>query len=307
MGAGFHVVWVILAVLFLATARRFRRHEEWLVLYRMGKTSKENIRGSWSAYPYQYEIGDWIVFSAIPLVDRYVRVTGELQEAWAGVRDVLPFGVKVDRPTVATATGAWVIRARGWDEEAADVHSIDVEASGLSEVAALRELADRLRAAATSRRRTVRFLPADPGEDDGPASDPAAWWLLGAWLDRVRERRECPFEDVALVECDVTCIDDPDERGGETLVGALTGQRQRFGPRPSSRLARPLPETGRRRFSPARDTLNVTEVLTGRLTDRGRVSRSCTAIPSTGPPSLEPRSGSPKMDSGSRRRKRCDH
>jgi hypothetical protein len=141
---GFVLLTGILLVL-LASAQRFRRHEEWLILYRLGKTSKENIRGPWTqASPFQGVFGDYVVVLRLPFIDRGVRVQGELMEAWMDVREALPFGVAVSRPTRDAANGVWVVRARGWDPEARGSQQLDVEASGLTEATAVHELATRL-------------------------------------------------------------------------------------------------------------------------------------------------------------------
>jgi hypothetical protein len=147
---------VVLVVALLAlTAGRFRRDEEWLVLYTLGKTSKKHIRGSWTMYPYQYEFGDWVVFFAVPLINHAVRVKGELQGVWEDMRDALPFGVKVARPSLDRTRGVWSVRAQGIDDDARDWHTFDVEGSGLTEVAALEELVGHLRVAVTAARRTA--------------------------------------------------------------------------------------------------------------------------------------------------------
>lgn len=133
------------ALLFLAaTPRRFRRDDEWLVRYRLGRTSREGIRGPWGEHLNQYVLGDHVVFFAVPFVDRCVRVRGELKTAWAEVREVLPSGVKVTRPAFETSAGVWVVRARAYEEDAGTGQAIDLEVSDVTEVATLRELVARL-------------------------------------------------------------------------------------------------------------------------------------------------------------------
>ena len=117
-------------------------------MFRFGRTSKSNIHGPWREHLRQYPVGDQVVVFLIPLVDRAVRVHGDLRSAWAEVREALPHDIGVTRPTIGgTPERAWTIRAHGYEEDAADGRALDIEARGGTEIAALEDLAIRLRGA----------------------------------------------------------------------------------------------------------------------------------------------------------------
>ena len=141
----------IALLLIAASPRRFRGTDEWLIVYRLGRTSKSGIHGPWREHFRQYRVGDHVVVFLIPLVDRAVRVHGDLRSAWADVREALPWDIGVTRPTIGAAPDrAWTVHARGYEEDAADGRALDLEARGATEIAALEDLVVRLRDAERS-------------------------------------------------------------------------------------------------------------------------------------------------------------
>jgi hypothetical protein len=103
---------------------------ERLVVYRLGRTSAVLIRGQAGRR------ARYLVF-IIPLVDRVVRVRGDLVEEWDALRVTLPEGWVIRRPAEDSTRAAWLVRAQGPDGD-------EVEGAGGTEREALKELASRL-------------------------------------------------------------------------------------------------------------------------------------------------------------------
>lgn len=120
---------VVVAALMLLSIRIVRPGER-LVVYRLGKTSAVLIRG------YAGRQARYLVF-IIPLVDRAVRVDGDLVEAWDTLRATLPEGWVVRRPAGDTTRAAWRVRAQHPDGD-------EVEAAGHTQREALDELTHKL-------------------------------------------------------------------------------------------------------------------------------------------------------------------
>ena len=140
-----YLVGVTVALFLVGTTRRFKRHEEVAVVYRFGRTtSQERICGTWTAYPHQYEFGDHVYVTVLPIIERVVRVRGETARAWLDLQRSLPLDVAVDRPALDVSRRMWVVRAHGWVWDANPPRSIDLEGSGLTETTALDDLSARL-------------------------------------------------------------------------------------------------------------------------------------------------------------------
>lgn len=119
---------VVAAVMVLSV--RIVQPGERLVVYRLGKTSAVLIRG----HPGRQ--ARYLVF-IIPLVDRVVRVGGDLVEAWDTLRETLPEGWVIRRPEEDTTRASWWVRAQRPDGD-------EVEGTGHTQREAPDELTHKL-------------------------------------------------------------------------------------------------------------------------------------------------------------------
>ncbi len=112
---------------------------ERLVVYRLGKTNRDLIRGYVAA-----RLGPRSRFRReltfiIPVVDRTARVHGDLVEAWDTLREATPESWWVWRPSEDARRGMWTVRTEG-------PGGARVESAGHTQTEALDDLARRLRA-----------------------------------------------------------------------------------------------------------------------------------------------------------------
>jgi hypothetical protein len=159
LGSGTALLVVALVItLFVLGIRRFPVEGEWLIVYRLGWTTKQDIRGPWSSLGLRLQavVGEYVYASTYVLFERVVRVRGGLLGAWLDVEESLPNGVKVRRPASDSRTGEWAVRASGWDEDVASPYPFTVDASANSEEAALHQLAEQVRVAVTRGRGELR-------------------------------------------------------------------------------------------------------------------------------------------------------
>lgn len=96
----------VIVIAFVALSIRIVPPGERLVVYRLGKTSAILIRG------YAGRKARYLVFT-IPVVDRVVRVRGDLAQGWDALRDALPAGWVIRRPVEDAARAVWLMRAEG--------------------------------------------------------------------------------------------------------------------------------------------------------------------------------------------------
>jgi hypothetical protein len=120
----------VLIVALVAMSIRIVQPGERLVVFRLGKTSAVLIRG------YAGRQARYLVF-IIPVVDRVVRVRGDLVVGWDALRDSLPEGWVIGRPEERTTRVAWLVRAHGPDGDG-------VEGAGSNQREALDDLAYKL-------------------------------------------------------------------------------------------------------------------------------------------------------------------
>lgn len=131
--AGVLVAIVLVAFVFVAFAVlsvRIVPPGERLVVYRLGKTSAVLVRGHAGRTA-------WYLVLIIPLIDRVVRIEGDLVEPWDSLRDALPADWIIRRPAEDDIRAPWLVRAQG---PAGD----EVEAGGHTQREALVELTRQL-------------------------------------------------------------------------------------------------------------------------------------------------------------------
>lgn len=201
------LVWMVVSTL---SNRQYEPEEELILSFRRGWTSNDVyissgvfsrlIRALFRMTASSGR-GEVLVF---PLLDRVVRVRGELMFAWHDALDALPLGVSVSRPARKSDFGGeWVVRARGWERWARDARHLEMEAHGDTEIEALTELTSRLLEMAQVPPPPRRGLLGDsrrPAAWAGDAQEqatphpktccvceaPRRWWSRLSW-------RDCPL------------------------------------------------------------------------------------------------------------------
>lgn len=126
----------VLVIVLLALTITVVRADERIVVFRRGRTGRWLIKGS--AAP-----GRWQIVFLVPIVDRPVRVRGDLLDAWDEVGLALPEGWSVARPAEDRSRGVWVVRAEGPERQPSGPQQVDAE--GQTQAIALRELVRRVR------------------------------------------------------------------------------------------------------------------------------------------------------------------
>jgi regulator of protease activity HflC (stomatin/prohibitin superfamily) len=124
------IVVSVIVVVFVALSIRIVPPGERLVVYRLGKASAVSIRG------YAGRSARYLVF-IIPVVDRVLRIRGDLVEEWDALRDTLPEGWVLRRPVEDSTRAAWRVQAQGPGGD-------EVEGTGGTQREALDELTRQL-------------------------------------------------------------------------------------------------------------------------------------------------------------------